>query len=329
MLFELGSGIGSSFGLFFGSSNSLNSNFSVQSREGTSSSSSSNHYASQKKRDNFCERVSILNSQIEGIEIGIEPIGSRAMHKIVNNKFIGTLRKFALPTYLGGGTFCHHLSCLLKIRERGLFGTEEHIILEYGGYFGDEPDYKNYVHYWKEDGLRFSLMSETDYSKKIREAGEGSDDLFVLFENKMTVQQLITKCCSEGNWRAYDYNVASNNCQDFIAKVIDILGVKRKYSYTRKITNIPPCIMKALEKNEGRKVLRVFQKIPLLGNFVELGSNIAESFKEANDFINGDMEYFQHCFLKDFKQYKQSNQYDHRNKYFNFNNFNNYNNTYI
>ena len=94
MLFESGSGIGSSCGLFFGSSNSLNSNFSVQSREGTSSSSSSNHYASQKKRDNFSERVRILNSQIEGIEIGIEPIGSQAMHKIVNNKFIGTIRKF-------------------------------------------------------------------------------------------------------------------------------------------------------------------------------------------------------------------------------------------
>ena len=53
MLFESGSGIGSSCGLFFGSSNSLNSNFLVQSREGTSSSSSSNNYQSQKKKGNI------------------------------------------------------------------------------------------------------------------------------------------------------------------------------------------------------------------------------------------------------------------------------------
>ena len=286
MLFESGSGIGYSFGLFFRSSNSLNSNFLVQSREGTSSSSSSNNYQSQKKKEIFGERIRILNSQIEEIEIGIEPIGSKAMHKIVNNKFIGTIRKLALPTYLGGGTFCHHLSCLLKIRGGGLFGTEEKIILEYGGYFGDEPDYKNYVHYWQEDGLRFSLMTGVDYSKKIRQAGEGSEILSVLFENKMTVKQLITKCCKEGDWRAYDYNVASNNCQDFIAKVIGVLCVKRKYSYTHKLTKIPPCIMRALEKNEGRKVLRVLQTIPLLGNVIELGASVAESVEEVNDCLN-------------------------------------------
>ena len=286
MLFESGSGIGSSFGLFFGSSNSLNSNFSVQSREGTSSSSSSNHYTSQKKNEKFRERSRILNSQIEGIEIGIEPIGSKAMHKIVNNKFVGTIRKFALPTYFGGGTFCHHLSCLLKIRERGLFGTEEHIILEYGGYFGDEPDYKNYVHYWQEDGLRFSIMTKMDYNRKITEAGEGNEIVDTIFENKMTVQELITKCWKEGNWRAYDYNIASNNCQDFIAKVIEVLCVKRINSYTYKLTKIPPCIMRALEKNEGRKVLRVLQTIPLLGNVIELGASVAESVEEVNDCLN-------------------------------------------
>ena len=304
MLFESGSGIGSSFGLFFGSSNSLNSNFSVQSREGTSSSSSSNHYESQKKMAKLGERFRILNSQIEEIEIGIEPIGNQTMHKIVNNKFIGTIRKLALPTYLGGGTFCHHLSCLLKIRGRGLFGTEENIILEYGGYFGDEPDYKNYVHYWKEDGLRFSLMTSMDYRTKISQAGKGSETLFVILENKMTVKQLITKCCNEGNWRAYDYNVASNNCQDFIAKVIEVLGVKRKYSYTSKLTNIPPCIMRALEKNEGRKVLRAFQKIPLLGSVVEVGACLAESVAKVNDTL----DYFNRIMEEEIK--KELNKYN-------------------
>ena len=276
MQIKSGSAIGSTFGLLFGSSNSLNSNFSVQSREGTSSSSSSNHYESQKKKEKYGERNRILNSQIEEIKIGIEPIGSKGMHKVINNKVIGTWRKLALPAYFGGGTFSHHLSCLLKIRG-GLFENEEYIILEYGGYFGDEPDYKNYVHYWQEDGLRFSIMTKMDYNRKITEAGEGNEIVDTIFENKMTVQELITKCWKEGNWRAYDYNIASNNCQDFIAKVIEVLCVKRINSYTYKLTKIPPCIMRAFEKNEGKKVLRFFQKIPWIGNIVEIGAFIAES----------------------------------------------------
>ena len=60
MQIKSGSAIGSTFGLFFGSSNSLNSNFSVQSREGTLSSSSSNHYESQKKRKNSEKEIEFL-----------------------------------------------------------------------------------------------------------------------------------------------------------------------------------------------------------------------------------------------------------------------------
>ena len=120
-------------------------------------------------------------------------------------------------------------------------------------------------------------MTKMDYNRKITEAGEGNEIVDTIFENKMTVQELITKCWKEGNWRAYDYNIASNNCQDFIAKVIEVLCVKRINSYTYKLTKIPPCIMRALEKNEGKKVLRFFQKIPWLGNVVEIGAFIAES----------------------------------------------------
>ena len=259
--------ISSKFGSLFPSSNKLNC--SVKSREGTSSSTSSNHYVSQKKKEKPGERDMILNSQIEGIILGIEPIGSLAMHKIVNNKYIGTIRKLTLPTYLGGGNFCYHLSCLIKIRGQGLFGFEKNnIILEFGGYFGDEPDYKNYVHYWQEDGLRFSKMTEEDYRAKITEAGSIGEMIEVILENKMTVRNLITECCKGGKWRAYDYNLSSNNCQDFIAKVIEVLCVKRKDSDIDKFTKIPPCIMRALEKNEGSQLLRFLKKIPIIGNSI-------------------------------------------------------------
>ena len=44
-----------------------------------------------------------------------------------------------------------------------------------------------------------------------------------------------------GHWRAFDYNLSSNNSQDFIAKVIGVLKVKRKKSYTHRLAlvNIP------------------------------------------------------------------------------------------
>ena len=134
--------IGPTSGSFFNASNNLNSNFSVKSRAGISSFSSSNNYHSQKIYEIREEREMILNSIIQDIKIGIEPIGFKEIHKIVNNEYISRIRNFFLPAYLGGGTFCHHLSCLLKI------GFNEYIILEYGGYFGGEPNYKNYIHYW-------------------------------------------------------------------------------------------------------------------------------------------------------------------------------------
>ena len=279
---ESGSFIGSTSGSFFDASNNFNSNCSVKSREGTSSSSSSNHYESQKQNEIRDEREKILNSKIEGITIGIEPIGPKTAHKIVNNKVVSRIRNFCLPAYLGGGTFCHHLSCLLRIE------VNEYIILEYGGYYGGEPNYKNYIHYWNQDGLRFSKMTYDDYEEKLKNSGSNYSILNVIFENKITVGELIKKCCMYGEWRANDYNLSTNNCQDFIAKVIEVLIVKRKYShkYNSALINIPPCILRALEKNEGKKTLRFFQKLPYLGKIVDIGAEGLDFFDEINDDIS-------------------------------------------
>lgn len=279
---ESGNYIGSTSGSFFDSSNNLNSNCSVKSREGTSSSSSSNHYYYQKQNEIRNEREKILNSKIEEIKIGIEPIGPKTAHKIVNNAVVSRIRNFCLPAYFGGGTFCHHLSCLLRTEAIG------YIIFEYGGYYGGEPNYKNYIHYWDQDGLRFSKMTYDDYQEKLKNAGSNYSILDVIFDNKITVGELIQKCCINGKWRAYDYNLSTNNCQDFIAKVIEVLIVKRKYSckYSSALVTIPPCILRALEKNEGRETLRFFQKLPYLGKIVDIGAGCCDFVDEMGDEIN-------------------------------------------
>ena len=69
---DSGSFVGSSSGSFFASSTASNSNCSVKSRAGTSSSSSSNHFQEQglsNYNQKMNERNKLLNSKI--IEINI------------------------------------------------------------------------------------------------------------------------------------------------------------------------------------------------------------------------------------------------------------------
>lgn len=264
---DSGSFVGSTSGSFFDSSNASNSNCSAKSRQGTSSSSSSNHNYGNLFGGGIREKNKLLNSKIIEINIGIEPIGPKIGHFFTNN-FIVNQQKVWLPSHLGGSTFCHHLSCLLTL------SNSESLILEFGAYYGKEPSYKNNIYYWKIDGLRFCKMTYSEYQDKIGNGIYGGgilENSELTFENKMTLKELILKCCNEGKWRANDYNLASNNCQDFIAKVIEILNVKRIYSFSHNfaLTQIPPCILKELEKNEDRKVLRFFEKIPILGVCIE------------------------------------------------------------
>ena len=42
---------------------------------------------------------------------------------------------------------------------------------------------------------------------------------------------------------------------------------------------IPPCILKSLEKNEDKKALIFFEKIPILGVYVEACCHISDATK--------------------------------------------------
>ena len=283
-----GSGISNLFGSGFGSSNSSGSNFFNKSRRGISSSNSCNKFMQQSKTPKISERSSLLNSRIDKIKIGLEPIGTSVGHAI---SYYSRYFRTRMPTYLGGGTFTYHLSCLLTFKSlNNLFGEGPSIILEFGAYYGEEPGYKNYIHYVydsdKEGGLRFSKMNVSDYRSKVINGKAGAtviDDLII--DNKMTLGELLGECKNDSSWKAKDYNLASHNCQDFIAKVIEILKVKRadnnetKFSHLAGRLNYPPVIVNALEKNDTPAALRITQKIPVVGFFSEFAGFLYKKFK--------------------------------------------------
>ena len=263
---------------FFEGSNSLGTNCSVKSREGRSSCNSSNHYEPQEE-EIYEERKKLLESKIEGIKIGIEPIGLKGGHILsFSTKYI---RSF-LPTYLGGGTFTHHASCFLELN------SSDEVILEYGGYSGGDSSYKDYIHYAEEDGLRFSRMDYSDYLDIIKHDTIGSEILnYLNFKNEMTLQELIDKCnkkCGK-KWIKDNYNLASHNCQDFVATVVEILKVERsdlelsKFRHNMSMATYPPIIVKALERNENRKIINFIESFPLIGRLVEMPDFVYNAFK--------------------------------------------------
>ena len=280
---ESGSAIASIPGSGFASSTASGSNFFNKSRRGISSSNSSNKFSNLFGDPIPIERRRLLNDKIDKILIGIEPIGPEFGH-IISHYAAGM--KMQIPTYLGGGKFVYHLSCLLTLER-----TNETVILEFGAYYGGEPDYKNYIHYVydpkNDGGLRFSKMTESDYRSKVFNGKKGA---FVINEldinNKMTFDELLKECKAGTSWKANDYNLATHNCQDFIAKVIEVLNVKRtlnnetRYSHMTGKLYYPPVILRALEKNDMSLALKVAESIPGINFYVELGASIYSKIKK-------------------------------------------------
>lgn len=97
-------------------------------------------FLNKKKKEIEGERNKLLNDKISEIIIGIEPIGKELGHKITYyGRYAG---RALLPTYLGGASIIHHLSCLITLRD-----SKETVILEYDAYHWGETGYDNYIHY--------------------------------------------------------------------------------------------------------------------------------------------------------------------------------------
>jgi lipoprotein NlpI len=124
-------------------------------------------------------------------------------------------------------------------------------------------------------------MNKSDYHSKIFNGKKGAIIIEnITIDNIMTFNELIEECKRETSWKANDYNLATHNCQDFIAKVIEVLKVKRtinnetRYSHMTGKLFYPPVILKALEKNDMSKALKIAESIPGINFFVELGAQI-------------------------------------------------------
>ena len=133
-------------------------------------------------------------------------------------------------------------------------------------------------------------MNKYDYHSKIFNGKKGAIIIENLtIDNIMTFNELIEKCKSGTSWKANDYNLATHNCQDFIAKVIEVLKVKRtiynetKYSHASGKAFYPPVILKALEKNDTPTGLIIAESIPGLGFYVEIGAFIYSKIKRKKN----------------------------------------------
>jgi hypothetical protein len=99
---------------------------------------------------------------------------------------------------------------------------------------------------------------------------------FLLVGNRITLGELVNHFIKEKNWNAKDYNVLTHNCQDFVAKCIKILKLKRFNEEDKKrlneIAHASPCIIKAFYDVEGwsagNTFNRIIQRIPFVNAFV-------------------------------------------------------------
>lgn len=215
------------------------------------------------------EREMLLNSKISYIEVGLENLGPKAAHVV---KF-GTIGfRMFMPWYLNPSVM-YHASIFAHI-EGKRFG----VMMEFGMYRDEkEPGRPNDLHYWNQDGLRFTRMTEYEFHDII----DNRHNIVCGYRGNITVRELMEKVHTKGkSWRAEDYRMEYHNCQDFVAKAIkEMKAYRLECSYIRRHTLtkvlVPHEIMLALEKNE-KDLLCAFEWIPFFGAIIGLISLAVE-----------------------------------------------------
>lgn len=128
------------------------------------------------------QRDEILNRRISKITIGL----STLTPKTANIKiFCALLFKVWVPHYVfppalyHESVFLHHGSFK--------YGT----LLEYGQYKNDsDPEYKNKVHYWDHDGLRFASMTYQEYYNYVNLKKKKVKSIFIFLIVKLNMNLL-------------------------------------------------------------------------------------------------------------------------------------------
>lgn len=235
------------------------------------------------------ERQIILNSKILTLFVLCSPLNNPVTNitNITNMEIFDVPRQF-FPSFFLGAKRSFHSSALLIIQYPNS-SKKDAIIIEYGMYCGDIDEQntnyitenkKGYIHYWKNDGMRFFLIDGKafynvifDRTKFDYDKGYNLGILKVLEKQyQLTVKQLIEKCWEDEEWNSSDYFLSKHNCQHFVAKIIKVtnaqrLGKGNRKSHNISLVNFPPPIIDSFENNEKENI--VFGRLPLIGPIID------------------------------------------------------------
>lgn len=235
-----------------------------------SSISSSSSTTTKSKSEKIEKRDKLLDDKIKRVYLGFEKIGL-PIHGFTDTAFFIT--RIFLPSeipVISGKRWLH----------ASLFLETEHynIVVEYGGYEGtkmddkDKDTYETY-YYLKNDkyGLRFAEMSLSTYKKYKLDLDIYSKRFFPLHIGRnITLGRALYECNIKKEWSFKNYDLALQNCQDFVATFIEVTECYREKGesyrglHNLSSTSIPKCILKELERNEDDGWNTV-GKIPIVG----------------------------------------------------------------
>lgn len=228
------------------------------------------------KTDSSREEL-LLGDKIKRIYLGFEKIGL-PIHGFTDNVFFVT--RLILPSEVPviSGKRWVHASVLVET-ENGY-----QICVEYGGYNGEsimltkeknnKKYYPTYYYNKKEYGVRFAEMDFYTYKYHKLDYDSYSERIFTLHPAiNVTLGKALRLCHYNQKWVFENYDLASHNCQDFIAEFLDATcAIRNEGEEYRGLHNIasakiPKRILKVIEKNEDDDWNTV-GKVPLFGPII-------------------------------------------------------------
>ena len=236
-------------------------------------SSSSGSFSYSKNGSGSSREDELLDDKIEKMYIGFEKIGL-PIHGFTDIFFFPTRIFFPSGTPIISGKRWLHASILL------LTSKGYSICVEYGGYDGEDMDDKDKdtytTYYWFKNshGLRFAEMSYNIYKEYKLNDDIYSERIFPLqVGKKITLRQALEECNRSIEWTFKNYDLAEQNCQDFVAKFIDVTNAYRREGeayrglHNLSSTKIPKVILKEIERNEDDGWNTV-GKVPIFGPII-------------------------------------------------------------
>ena len=217
--------------------------------------------------------MTINEWQIKEFHIGFEQPGSN-IGITINEMFLYPIRIF-LPAHLGGGRFFYHALAFFKVEDEEDCG----ITIDYiagSNYLSNSrsnnlSNFLESYRYGREGGLRYQIMTYSDFKKKCFTTFISHMELIIRRRNPPTINQLLDSICNDSSWRRRDFNLFSKNSQDFVVECIKRLDAVRgeTYGHFRGYHNLAVAhytfkIIEQLEKNENDTQINI-DRIPIKG----------------------------------------------------------------